>query len=373
VRLVAGGLVLVVLAAWLFTARASRRMPDFEVYWRAGGRAAAGQPLYRPEDADYQFKYFPAFAVAMRPLAALPLPAARRVWFAASFAAWIALLTLSVRLLPVRRQPAWWIVTVLLVGLGKYYVEDLVLGQINLVLTLVVALALLALARGRDALGGALVGVAVVVKPYALILVPWLIARRRWRPAAAAGALFVAALLLPIPTYGWPGTVALYGAWWDTVTRTTAGVLTHANNVSVASMYAKWLGAGAAAAALTAATSLALLVLAAGVVARRAGVAAPDGLDAGLLLMLTPMLSPQGWDYVAVVATIAVAWLANHVDQLSRPWRVAAGACLLVLGLTLYDLLGRRLVYLVLDHGVVTVALLGLVLVLAHLRARRLA
>src|SRR6476661_4271790 len=73
-RAVAGLAVLAVLGGWLFVARAASRMPDFEVYWRAGARAAAAAPLYRPEDGDYQFKYFPAFAVAMQPLAALPLP-----------------------------------------------------------------------------------------------------------------------------------------------------------------------------------------------------------------------------------------------------------------------------------------------------------
>ena len=34
-----------------------------------GPSAAEAAPLYRAEDADYQFKYFPAFAMAMRPVA----------------------------------------------------------------------------------------------------------------------------------------------------------------------------------------------------------------------------------------------------------------------------------------------------------------
>ena len=369
----AAAVVLVVLAAWLFTARASARMPDFEVYWRAGVRAAAGEPLYRASDGDYQFKYFPAFAVAMQPLAALPLRVAKGAWFAASFAAWIALLALSVRLLPGRRQRAWWIVAVLLVGLGKYYVEDLVLGQINILLTLVVALALLALSGGRDALGGALVGLAVVVKPYALILAPWLVARGRPRAVAGAVAVLAVSLAVPVLAWGWEASLTQYAGWWQTVTQTTAGVLTHSNNVSVASLYAKWLGPGPGATTLTALTSVVLLGVAAFVILRRHGVAAPDGLEAGLLLMLTPLLSPQGWDYVAVVATLPVAYLADHADQLPGPWRVTTLVCLLVVGLTLYDLLGRRLVYLVLDHGGVTVALIGLVAAVAVLRVRRLA
>jgi hypothetical protein len=237
----------------------------------------------------------------------------------------------------------------------------------------VVSLALLTLANGRDGLGGALVGVAIVVKPYALILAPWLVARGRPRAVAGAGAVLAVALTMPVLAWGWDGSAAQYAGWWHTVKQTTAGVLVHSNNISVASLFAKWLGPGAATMTLTAVISVMLLAVAAVVCLRRRDVAAPDGLEAGLLLMLTPLLSPQGWDYVAVVATIAAARLANHEDQLPRPWRVAAAACLLIVGLTLYDLLGRRLVYLVLDHGGVTLAMLGMVAVLTFLRVRRLA
>jgi hypothetical protein len=38
------------LAAGAFVLRVSREMPDFDVYWRAGVRAAAAEPLYRAED-----------------------------------------------------------------------------------------------------------------------------------------------------------------------------------------------------------------------------------------------------------------------------------------------------------------------------------
>src|SRR5688500_19711500 len=61
----------------------------------------------------------------------LPLDTAKAVWFALSAAALVVLLPLSVALLPHRRQPMWLLIGVLLLGLGKYYAEDLVLGQIN--------------------------------------------------------------------------------------------------------------------------------------------------------------------------------------------------------------------------------------------------
>ena len=83
IRRVALVCLLVAAGVWLFTFKASRKMPDFEVYWRAGARAAHAEPLYRVTDGEYQFKYFPASAMLTIPIGALPLPVARGIWFSA--------------------------------------------------------------------------------------------------------------------------------------------------------------------------------------------------------------------------------------------------------------------------------------------------
>ena len=41
--------------AGLFAFKAAAKMPDFEVYWRAGVRAHAAEPLYRETDEHFQF------------------------------------------------------------------------------------------------------------------------------------------------------------------------------------------------------------------------------------------------------------------------------------------------------------------------------
>ena len=76
-------------------------MPDFEVYWRAGARALAAEPLYREEDGHYQFKYLPAFAMLAIPAALLPLPVAKGIWFTISTALVAVVLAASLTLLPV--------------------------------------------------------------------------------------------------------------------------------------------------------------------------------------------------------------------------------------------------------------------------------
>jgi hypothetical protein len=365
--------VLIALAVWAFVEKAAARMPDFEVYWRAGQRAAQAEPLYRASDADYQFKYFPAFAVAAIPLGALPLPVAKAVWFVISVTALMALLWLARRALPDRRQPGWWLVGVLIVGLGKYYAEDLVIGQINILLTLVVVGAIVAFASGREARAGALVAVAVVIKPYALILLPWLVARREPRALAGAAAVLIAAMLLTVANYGVSGTILLHRDWWATVTATTADTLTHSDNVSVAAMFTKWIGAGAAAGWLAAVTGVLLLASGAAVFLYRRGIQRPDGLEAALLLALTPLISPQGWDYVLVVTTPALIWLANYHDRLPAALRWLTAGAVAVIGLTLYDLLGRWLLYTLLNLSVITLAVCVVISGLCVLRVRRVA
>ena len=65
----AGVALLIAVAVLAFARRSHREMLDFEVYRVAAVRAAAAEPLYRAEDGHWQFKYLPAFALAIVPLA----------------------------------------------------------------------------------------------------------------------------------------------------------------------------------------------------------------------------------------------------------------------------------------------------------------
>jgi hypothetical protein len=365
--------LIVVAGAWLFTVKASRKMPDFEVYWRAGGRAAHAEPLYRATDGEYQFKYFPACAVLAIPIGALPLPVARGVWFGALLGALVAVLWLSARTLPERRKPVGVLLAVLIVGLGKYYARELVLGQINLLLVLLVISAMLALKAGREARAGWLVALAVMVKPYALILVPWLVARRQTQSVVTVAAGMAIAFLLPATMYGLAASTALHMDWWRTVSATTAGTLTHPDNVSLTAMYMKWFGATATAHTFAVVTAVALLGVAATAFLGRGRVPQPDGLEAGLLIALTPLLSPQGWDYVLVVCTPAVVCLANYIDRLPRVLRVLSAVAIAAIGLTLFDLVGGTVYYALIRLSVITLGVLVVIALLGVLRLRKVA
>jgi alpha-1,2-mannosyltransferase len=355
------------IAAWLIGTRVTRDMADFEVYWTAAGRAASADPLYRAEDGHFQFKYLPAFAILVAPVGMLPLATAKWVWFGISALLLVALLAMTLALVRHRRKPGWLLVTLTFIVMAKFYGHELVLGQVNLHFAVVVIGALLAIRRGREAVAGGLIAAAIVVKPYAVLFLPWLLARRQ--PASIGTALggLVCVLLLPLVLYGTAGAIEQHADWWRTVTESTAPILTTNDNVSLAGFFAKWLGPGPVAAALATAAGIALLGLAVVVFLRRAGVAFPEGLEGAMLLTSIPLLSPQGWDYVFLVSTPAVLILLNHEDQLPRGLRLAVYASLALIGLTLFDVMGREAYgrfmqwsVITLCYGVVMVALVTL-------------
>jgi hypothetical protein len=333
--------LLVIVAVVTFRARVSRKLADFEVYRTASIRALSGEPLYRSADGHWQFKYLPAFAFAVAPVAALPAPIARPAWFALSIACLVALLALSSRLLPDRRWPPALLIALTVIALGKFYAHELELGQTNILLTLAAVGALAAWRSGWDGAAGALFAAATVIKPYAVIFLPYLLLRRRWRTTAAFLVTLLVAVLAPAIRYGLQGNLVLIGGLWTTVTASTPPNLTVQDNISIAAMYAKWFGVGALASSLALLTLGALGVACVRVLARQPRAPRPEYLDVALLLMLIPLLSPQGWDYVLLLSTPSVMLLLNHLDRFGRPARWLLVACLAVVGLTLWDVIGR--------------------------------
>jgi arabinofuranan 3-O-arabinosyltransferase len=365
--------VVVALATWVFIYKAAPRMPDFEVYWKAGARAARAEPLYRTSDGHFQFKYLPAFAVLAAPFGFLSLPTAKLVWFASSVGLLVVLLALNARLPVERRKSVRWLVTVTLVIFAKFYAHEIVLGQVNILFAVIATGALLAIKANREAAAGALVALAIVIKPYAILFVPWLLARRKLPSIGAACAGLAAALVLPVAVYGFEGNIELHREWWRTVTETTAPNLSVYDNVSLAAMFYRWVGPGELSARLAYAAALVLLTVAATVFFWRRGVVFPEALEGGLLLTLMPLLSPQGWDYVFLIATPAVVVLVNQEDRLPRVMRVLTIVALVTIGFSLFDVMGRTAYYAFMRMSFISLCFFVVIAALCTLRLRKIA
>jgi hypothetical protein len=373
VRRVIAFLLLAAALSAIYVVKIAHRMPDFEVYRRAGLRAANAEPLYRETDGHYQFKYLPAFAVAAVPVAVVPAPLSRAIWFAVSLGLLVWLLALSHRIIPERRRSVRFLIAATSIVLAKFYAHEIELGQVNILLTLLVVAAAYSIRRGFEGATGALIAAAIVVKPYAVIFLPYLVARRRAASIAASLAGLAAALLLPAVVYGSSGTVALTSGWWRTVTTTTAPNLLDFNNVSAASVFARALGPGPAAQLAALAMTLGVLAAAGFVFLKRRGLAHPEALEIAFLLTTMPIISPQGWDYVFLVSTPAVMLLVNYSDALPRGLRIAVAIALVVIGFSLFDLMGRQAYRTFMTWSAITWCYLIVLAGLATLRARRVA
>jgi hypothetical protein len=365
--------LLVGLAVWVFIYKAGPRMPDFEVYWRAAARAVGAEPLYRPDDGHFQFKYLPAFAVVAMPIGLVPLMPAKALWFAVSVGLLVLLLRQNARLPAVPRKPAGWLIAIMIVVLAKFYAHELVLGQVNMLFAVVATAALLCMRAGREAAAGALIAAAIVIKPYAVLFLPWLIARRKLPSILTACGGLAAALLLPAIRYGMSGNVLLHREWWRTVTETTAPNLSVYDNISLAAMYFRWIGPGEASARFAYGTAAVLLAIAGLVFLWRRGVKEPDSLEGGLLLTLMPLLSPQGWDYVFLIATPAIVLVANDEDRLPQPLRALTILALAVIGLVVFDLVGRSAYYMLMRLSFVSVCFFVVIAAIVALRMRKVA
>ena len=190
---------------------------------------------------------------------------------------------------------------------------------------------------------------------------------------ASSIAGLAAGFVLPIVRYGWRGNLELLSGWYTTVTSTTTENLMSLQNISLATMWAKWIGPGPAGATLAAVTGAALLALVVWVWAVRARVSDPDYLEVALLMLLIPLVSPQSWDYVLLLGTPAVVCLMDRLPDVSRRWQFVIGSALVFTGFSFFDVVRRTLYYGIQRASLMSVAAMVLAVGLVHLRSRALA
>ena len=372
-KLVVWPFVVVAFTVIIYLTRIHVEMVDFDLYRTAEARAMAGENLYRATDGHYQYKYLPAFAFVMAPFAQIPFNVARLIWYAITVGILCVFIRWSVASMPERRLSEPLLVWAAILFVGKYYGRELNLGQTNLLLGMILIGALMAAQRGSSWLTGLLVGIGVFVKPYALILVPWV-----WLVAGfsgiVAGAIALAiGLLLPAFTFGWQGNIDQVLGWYRTVTGTTPENLLVPENVSLATTWAKWIGPGDPATRMAIVTSLGVLAVALVIVVKRRGVRSPAYLEFGTLMLLIPLLSPQGWDYVLLLATPAVILLVDRWRGLTPMWRTFTAISIFFFSFTIFDVFGRWLYTRLTAINIVSIASLALLVCLWQLRRQRLA
>jgi len=337
-----------ILFLGLFLGRSQKKMRDFEVNYLTGERIVRGETLYRTEDGHYQFKYSPFSAILYAPLANLPLPLAKGIWFFIVLISSGLIFVLSERLVGMPAKRTWFMAALPALVTAKYFLRELDLGQINAVITLIL-LIMISLLSARENLcpkaqsgAGLLWGLAAALKPYALIFVPYLLIKKKWRALAAGSAVLVLAFFSPILFYGWNGNIQVHQEWRSSLSVSSPPLFGVQDNVSLVGFFAKWTGRRDLASGLAMAAVLMLAFLVLLLIRKGKGLAKPELLETFLLLMLMPLVSPLGWDYTFLAGMPAVILIVRYWTDIPKPWRFGLAINLAVIALSFFDLMGRQ-------------------------------
>lgn len=183
---------------------------DFDGFHRAGAAVWAGADPHADKAVR---RYLPCFPLLMAPLGALPLGVAAAGWYLLNAAACWGTWRELERLLGAGQGRALALAAVL--G-APFWIDGLVMGQVNPVLVYLMTRAFGLLAAGRDGAAGAWLGLAVALKVTPALLVFHAAWRLRWRAVGAALAVLVAlAVLAPAAVWGPARTAEIYRGWAD--------------------------------------------------------------------------------------------------------------------------------------------------------------
>jgi hypothetical protein len=371
-------LLAVVLSIIIFHFRIKDEMGDFEVNYNAGKRLRWAETLYRVDDGHYMFKYLPSSAFLYLPLSHLPLDVAKAVWYFLILAAVVLILSLSNRLLSNGNKSICTLILPLVI-LAKFYLRELKLGQINAFVTAVLLLMLWNLlpdtkknSPKKDLWAGFLWGLAVAMKPYAVVFLPYLVIKQRWR-ALLSGFVFLGlAILSPAVFYGLQGNFIVLQEWYSTLSKSTPGLLASADNISIIAFFTKWMGPNDQSMMLSAGVILILAILVFVLILKGKDMSRAHVLECSLLLLLIPLVSPLGWDYTLLMSTLAIMLIIQKFTTYSKLWRTILIINFALIFFLSYDLLGRELYVTIMLWSIPTLNFLILGGYLAYLRFKKI-
>ncbi len=193
---------------------AGDRFRDFLEFYSGSEALVKGTPLY--EAGKLGYIYPPLLAVLLMPLAHLPIASAALVWLAIKSAAVLASIWLGARDMTRRfgldGAGPLLITSGIIAAIGAAILADKLraeyrMQQSNALLLLCWTLALIWLDR-RPSLAGIALGFAITIKYVALITLPYLLIRRRFKAAASLLVSTIAFNLAPALILGWNENLA---------------------------------------------------------------------------------------------------------------------------------------------------------------------
>lgn len=101
-----------------------------------------------------------------------------------------------------------------LLFLGGHFSRELLLGNINWFLLLLVFMVFQLMEKKMNVLAGAFFAVALIFKPHFALLLPWMVLRGEWKTLISTFVTVGVLLLLPAFGIGWEANKKMLGEWW---------------------------------------------------------------------------------------------------------------------------------------------------------------
>jgi hypothetical protein len=192
---------------------------DFRVYYSAAQAFLDRQPLYgQPYGlSSGYYKYSPFVVLFFIPATLLPFKAAAVIHFWVISCSTIVSMLIGSRILmrlnPLAGRHDNLVLSAGFVVLMNHLFRELHLGNVNMILVLFLLLALVLVLENRQVAAGGLFALALLFKPYLLLLAVPLAFHCRFRMLITAAAVTVASALMLVPLTGVTETLLLHREW----------------------------------------------------------------------------------------------------------------------------------------------------------------
>jgi hypothetical protein len=276
------------------------------------------------------FVYTPFFAVLMRPLAYLSYSAAYGVWTAITVMLTVVSVWLGVRLSGWRLSVE--LAVILVVGVFSYhgFFEELLLGQADSLLLLLLTLGVWLLRREQDWGSALCFAVATMIKITPVIAVPLLVMHRRWKWLAAYGCWMLGLVGFSVWQAGWAAHAQFLH---EVVPSVSCGIATIANLSVVGFVQELFLGstpknllqATLPPLACAVSKTVALVVLCA-VMVRFYVYRRTESLELHvvLVILLSLVISPLTWLHHYVIALLPFFYLWGREWEVRKDYLLLA-------------------------------------------------
>ena len=384
--------ILAIVVIGFFRNTLRRGMNDFDVVHRAATRMLHTENLYNFEDGHYLYKYSPFFALLVAPIGLLPLSYAGFLWLVGMCVSLFFILKMAKKMIMGDKPPPGFFYILSLLLASKFLVREIRLGQTDFLILLFIFLCLLFVQRGKELVAGIFLALSVLIKPTALIFIPYFLYKKEFRMVASTILVSLVFLLLPSLVYGFSGNMTLLLGWKTIMSVSSPPLLAVDMNQSIFAFFYRLLtpapyevnilNLSYTAVNVIIYTSVIGLFFFLFFLAKKSPTVGTsflhnkESIEYSLLLIFMALFSPLGWFQNYSSAILAIMILVYYVLETrvkDKPIVIMLALLLLLVDLINFETVGRRLNDLSLYLSFVTWGIFLLIACLSRLRLSRIA